>query len=68
MIAGRATWQGTDDVARRCSPRFPGPFGEAREVAAAIGFLASPAGGFITGVSLRLTAGGSVRYDPRRPS
>ncbi len=60
IIAGRAKAAGrsTDDIARDMLAQVPaGRFAESWEVAAAIGFLASPAGGFITGVSLPVDGG-----------
>jgi 3-oxoacyl-[acyl-carrier protein] reductase len=60
VIAARAKASGksAEDVAREMLGQVPaGRFGEAWEVAAAIGFLASPAGGFITGVSLPVDGG-----------
>jgi 3-oxoacyl-[acyl-carrier protein] reductase len=60
IIAGRAKAAGraADDIARELLAQVPaGRFAESWEVAAAIGFLASPAGGYITGVSLPVDGG-----------
>jgi len=60
LIAGRAKAAGraADDIARDMLAQVPaGRFAESWEVAAAIGFLASPAGGYITGVSLPVDGG-----------
>ena len=60
IIAGRAKAAGkpTEDIARDMLAQVPaGRFAESWEVAAAIGFLASPAGGYITGVSLPVDGG-----------
>ncbi len=60
IIAGRAKAAGraADDIARDLLAQVPaGRFAESWEVAAAIGFLASPAGGYITGVSLPVDGG-----------
>jgi 3-oxoacyl-[acyl-carrier protein] reductase len=60
LIAGRAKASGrsTDDIMRDMLLQVPaGRFAETWEVAAAIGFLASPAGGYITGVSLPVDGG-----------
>jgi 3-oxoacyl-[acyl-carrier protein] reductase len=60
LIAGRAKTAGrtTDEITRDMLSQVPaGRFAESWEVAAAIGFLASPAGGYITGVSLPVDGG-----------
>jgi len=60
LIAGRAKAAGraTEEIARDMLAQVPaGRFAESWEVAAAIGFLASPAGGYITGVSLPVDGG-----------
>jgi 3-oxoacyl-[acyl-carrier protein] reductase len=60
VIAARAKAAGraVDDITREMIGQVPaGRFGEAWEVAAAIGFLASPAGGYINGVSLPVDGG-----------
>jgi 3-oxoacyl-[acyl-carrier protein] reductase len=52
--AGRAT----DEISRDMLSQVPaGRFAESWEIAAAIGFLASPAGGYITGISLPVDGG-----------
>ena len=60
LIAGRAKAAGraADEIARDMLAQVPaGRFAESWEIAAAIGFLASPAGGYITGVSLPVDGG-----------
>ena len=60
VIAGRAKAAGrtTDDITRDMLSQVPaGRFAESWEIAAAIGFLASPAGGYVTGVSLPVDGG-----------
>jgi 3-oxoacyl-[acyl-carrier protein] reductase len=60
IIAGRAQASGRSqaEIARDMIAQVPaGRFAESWEVAAAIGFLASPAGGYITGVSLPVDGG-----------
>jgi 3-oxoacyl-[acyl-carrier protein] reductase len=60
IIAGRAKAAGraTEDIAKDMLAQVPaGRFAESWEVAAAIGFLASPAGAYITGVSLPVDGG-----------
>jgi 3-oxoacyl-[acyl-carrier protein] reductase len=60
VIAGRAKAAGraADDVAREMLSQVPaGRFAESWEIAAAIGFLASPASAYITGVSLPVDGG-----------
>jgi 3-oxoacyl-[acyl-carrier protein] reductase len=60
IIAGRAQAAGrtADEITRGMLAQVPaGRFAESWEVAAAIGFLASPAGGYITGVSLPVDGG-----------
>jgi 3-oxoacyl-[acyl-carrier protein] reductase len=60
VIAGRAKAAGRSeaDVARDMLAQVPaGRFAESWEIAAAIGFLASPAAGYITGVSLPVDGG-----------
>lgn len=60
IIAGRAKAAGraADEIARDMLAQVPaGRFAESWEVASAIGFLASPAGGYITGVSLPVDGG-----------
>jgi 3-oxoacyl-[acyl-carrier protein] reductase len=60
LIAGRAKAAGcaTDEIARGMLQQVPaGRFAESWEIAAAIGFLASPAGGYITGASLPVDGG-----------
>jgi 3-oxoacyl-[acyl-carrier protein] reductase len=60
VIAARTKASGktADEVSREMIGQIPaGRFGEPWEVAAAIGFLASPAGGYITGVSLPVDGG-----------
>lgn len=60
LIAARAKSTGKDaeHITREMVAVVPaGRFGEAWEVAAAIGFLASPAGAYVTGVSLPVDGG-----------
>jgi 3-oxoacyl-[acyl-carrier protein] reductase len=60
VIAARAkaSGRGIEEVTREMLGQVPaGRFAEAWEVAAAIGFLASPAGGYINGVSLPVDGG-----------
>jgi len=60
IVSGRAAAGGrtSDDVERDMLAQVPaGRFAESWEIAAAIGFLASPAGGYITGVSLPVDGG-----------
>ena len=60
LIAGRAKASGrtAEEVAAEMLRLVPaGRFAESWEVAAAIGFLASPAGAYITGVSLPVDGG-----------
>jgi 3-oxoacyl-[acyl-carrier protein] reductase len=60
IVAGRANAAGrtVDEITRDMLAQVPaGRFAESWEVAAAIGFLASPAGGYITGVSLPVDGG-----------
>ena len=60
IVTGRATAasRSTDEVERDMLAHVPaGRFAESWEIAAAIGFLASPAGGYITGVSLPVDGG-----------
>jgi 3-oxoacyl-[acyl-carrier protein] reductase len=60
IIAGRAQASGRteEEIVRAMIAQVPaGRFAESWEVAAAIGFLASPAGGYITGVSLPVDGG-----------
>jgi 3-oxoacyl-[acyl-carrier protein] reductase len=60
IISGRAkaTGRPADDIADEMLRQVPaGRFAESWEVAAAIGVLASPAGGYITGVSLPVDGG-----------
>lgn len=60
LIAGRAKASGRapDAIAGDMLLQVPaGRFAESWEIAAAIGFLASPAGGYITGISLPVDGG-----------
>ena len=60
LIATRAksAGRGIDAIANEMLLQIPaGRFAESWEIAAAIGFLASPAGGYITGVSLPVDGG-----------
>ncbi len=60
IIAGRAKTAGrtVEEITRDMLAQVPaGRFAESWEIAAAIGFLASPAGGYITGVSLPVDGG-----------
>lgn len=60
VIASRAAASGrtAEEIANDMIGQVPAArFGEAAEVAAAIGFLASPAAGYITGVSLPVDGG-----------
>jgi 3-oxoacyl-[acyl-carrier protein] reductase len=60
LIAGRAKAAGRtpEEIAGQMLLQVPaGRFAESWEVAAAIGFLASPAGGYITGISLPVDGG-----------
>jgi 3-oxoacyl-[acyl-carrier protein] reductase len=60
IIDGRAKSAGrpSEDIASEMLRQVPaGRFAESWEIAAAIGFLASPAGGYITGVSLPVDGG-----------
>jgi 3-oxoacyl-[acyl-carrier protein] reductase len=60
VIAARAKAAGrtNDEIARDMLAQVPtGRFAESWEIAAAVGFLASPAGGYITGVSLPVDGG-----------
>jgi 3-oxoacyl-[acyl-carrier protein] reductase len=60
IIEGRAQAAGrtTDEITRDMLKQVPaGRFAESWEIAAAIGFLASPAGGYVTGVSLPVDGG-----------
>lgn len=60
LISGRAEKSGRseDDVAADMRASVPmGRFGQAREIAHAIAFLASPAAAYITGVSLAVDGG-----------
>ncbi len=60
IISGRAAAAARtpDDITREMLAQVPaGRFAESWEIAAAIGFLASPAGGYITGVSLPVDGG-----------
>jgi 3-oxoacyl-[acyl-carrier protein] reductase len=56
-----ATGKTQDDVARGMLSTVPAArFAEPREIAAAIAFLAAPAAGYITGVSLAVDGGGML--------
>jgi 3-oxoacyl-[acyl-carrier protein] reductase len=60
VIAARAKASGRapEEIVREMVQQIPaGRFAEAWEIAAAIGFLASPAGGYVTGVSLPVDGG-----------
>jgi 3-oxoacyl-[acyl-carrier protein] reductase len=60
IIDGRAKSSGrpSEEIASEMLRQVPaGRFAESWEIAAAIGFLASPAGGYITGVSLPVDGG-----------
>jgi 3-oxoacyl-[acyl-carrier protein] reductase len=60
LVSGRAAAAGrtTFEIERDMLSQVPaGRFAESWEIAAAIGFLASPAGGYITGVSLPVDGG-----------
>ncbi|MFN0151233.1 MAG: SDR family oxidoreductase [bacterium] len=54
----RATGESTADVEAKMIAEIPaGRFAEAREVAAAVGFLASPSAGYITGINVPVDGG-----------